>query len=87
MALGLPVVSTRVGVEGLGVVGDRHYIEAETPSDFLRAIERLLDNPDLRFKIAECSRQFVLEQFHPRDVADIFRTALLDSVPVSSETR
>ena len=76
MSLGLPVVSTRVGVEGTGAEAERHYISAETPREFLDAIKRLLDNPDLRSKIGSSGREFVLERFSPAATAAALRVAL-----------
>lgn len=44
-AAGLPVVSTRVGAEGLHVADGRELLLAEGPRDLVPAIERVWDDP------------------------------------------
>ena len=34
-ASGVPVVSTAKGVEGLGLVAEQHYLQAEDPDEFV----------------------------------------------------
>jgi glycosyltransferase involved in cell wall biosynthesis len=40
-ASGVPIISTRLGMEGLGYESGRHYIEAERPDSFADALEEL----------------------------------------------
>lgn len=47
LAAGMPVVSTRIGVENLGLTPGRHYLEAETRAAMAAAIERLVRDPPL----------------------------------------
>ena len=46
----VPVVSTTIGAEGLGVVDGVHLLLADDPDSFAAACERLLTEPDLREK-------------------------------------
>jgi polysaccharide biosynthesis protein PslH len=46
LAMGLPVVSTTVGAEGIEVVDGTHVLLADTPRDFADAVLSLLENPD-----------------------------------------
>ena len=48
MAMGRPVVSTTLGVEGLAVVPGEHCLAADTPSAFAAEIIRLLADAELR---------------------------------------
>ena len=41
MAFGVPVVATQIGAEGLPILPDRHYLEANDPEGFANAIVRL----------------------------------------------
>jgi len=41
LAAGMPVVSTAVGVDNLGLEPGKHYLRAESPSEFVAAIARL----------------------------------------------
>lgn len=45
MAMDKPVVSTRVGAEGLPMVDGRDIVLADTPEEFAAAVVRLLENP------------------------------------------
>jgi glycosyltransferase involved in cell wall biosynthesis len=47
LACGMPVVSTQVGVENLGLEAGRHYLRAETPRETADAVLRLLRDPGL----------------------------------------
>ena len=47
MAAGLPVVSTKTGVEGLDVKENQHILIAETPEEFVDQIESILSNRTL----------------------------------------
>jgi glycosyltransferase involved in cell wall biosynthesis len=55
-ANGLPVISTAKGVEGLGARAGRHYLRAETPSDFTAAISELLSEPHKAAELAAAGR-------------------------------
>jgi len=59
MALGRPVVSTRVGAEGLNVVDQKNIIIADTPSKFSEGVIRLLQDKNLREEISRNARQVV----------------------------
>lgn len=52
MALGIPVVSTKIGVEGLPFRNGEDLIIADTPEDFANGVINLLNNDDLYRKIA-----------------------------------
>lgn len=58
MAMGRPIVSTRLGVEGLGLEEDREALLADVPEDFARQITALLDDRDLGRKLGEAARAF-----------------------------
>jgi len=47
LACGMPVVSTAVGVENLGLVPGRDYLLAETATEFVTAVSRLARDPGL----------------------------------------
>jgi glycosyltransferase involved in cell wall biosynthesis len=72
MALGIPVVSTALGVEGLDMAPDVHYLRAETPREFADAIARVLDDAALRTALAERARAHVEARFSGRVVAAEF---------------
>src|SRR3954451_22027763 len=51
-AHGLPVVSTTVGAEGLDVQDGRHVLVADRAEDLAQVCLRLLDDPELRSRLA-----------------------------------
>ncbi|MGL4554935.1 MAG: glycosyltransferase, partial [Gemmataceae bacterium] len=61
-AAGLPVVSTPVGCEGLGVTHGIHLLVAERPA-LAAAVLSLVDSPALGPALAERSRDFVRARF------------------------
>ena len=51
-----PVVSTRLGAEGLPVNDGEDILLADGPAAFADAVSRLLRSPDLRRRVGECGR-------------------------------
>lgn len=51
MAMGLPIVTTTVGAEGIAVVSERHLLVADEPEAFADAAVRLLTDADLRTRL------------------------------------
>jgi glycosyltransferase involved in cell wall biosynthesis len=69
MALGRPVVSTRIGVEGLDITEGEHFLAADDPVDFADAILKLLDDAELREGLAQAARARLEERFSWGQVA------------------
>lgn len=63
MAMGSPIVSTSIGMEGLPVTEGTHYLCGDDPDAFANAIVSLLNDDARRRQIAEESRRFVEENF------------------------
>jgi glycosyltransferase involved in cell wall biosynthesis len=63
MALGLPVVTTRLGYEGLGAESEQDLLIADAPVQFVDRIEWLMANEGKAVEMAERARAFV-EQEH-----------------------
>jgi glycosyltransferase involved in cell wall biosynthesis len=60
MALGLPVVCSRIGLEGLSATPEKELLLADTPSEYARQIERLWVDENLRAELAKNARKYVL---------------------------
>lgn len=69
MAMGRPVVSTRVGAEGLGLQHGEEALLADTPQDFADAVRALMADEGLRARLAERGRRLVEERFAWRVLA------------------
>jgi glycosyltransferase involved in cell wall biosynthesis len=72
MAMGCPVVSTSIGVEGLPLEPGRHYLRADTAGDFADAVVRLLRDADLRLALSREARRCVEERFSYLHAAHAF---------------
>ncbi|MBU9326552.1 glycosyltransferase [Burkholderia multivorans] len=59
MALGLPVVTTSLGYEGLGATSGQDLLIADTPDAFAERIEWLVAHPAEAVEMARHARQFV----------------------------
>ena len=79
MALGRPVVSTALGVEGLSVSAGTHFLAAETGEDFARATLRLLGDTALRRGIAAAARLLLEERFSWSQVGRQFERICLEA--------
>ena len=56
MAMGVPVVSTTLGSEGLEVVPGADLLESDEPDGFARQVLRILDDAVLAARLAEHAR-------------------------------
>jgi len=72
MALGCPVVSTRIGVEGLPVEDGKHFAAADKPDDMAASILSLLERNDERSRLSAAARRFVEESVSAASAAKVF---------------
>jgi polysaccharide biosynthesis protein PslH len=63
LACGLPVVSTRVGCEGLRLVPGREIVVADTPGEMVEALLGCLRDPTGAARLGEQGRQVVWAQY------------------------
>ena len=63
MARGLPIVSTRMGMEGLEAEPDRDFLLAESSSEWRHALCRLRDDEELRARLARNARALVDQRY------------------------
>ncbi|MCL5103633.1 MAG: glycosyltransferase family 4 protein [Armatimonadetes bacterium] len=63
MAMGLPVVSTSVGAEGLDVLSGEHILIVDTPEDFAKAVIQVLRDPELASRLGKSARDLVREKY------------------------
>ena len=63
LAAGLPVVSTRVGAEGLALTPERDLIVVEQAEDITAALCRALDDPEKLRQTAEHGGDVVRKQY------------------------
>jgi len=63
MAMGKPVVATRLGAEGYPVTHGRELLLADTPADFAAAVVALLRTPGRCAELGRAARAFVEQQY------------------------
>jgi len=60
MAMGVPVVTSRVAAGGVDAESVTHFLVADTPEEYSEAILRILDDPVERQRLAVAGRQRML---------------------------
>ncbi len=66
---GLPVISTRVGARGLGLVEDEHYLPADTSEAFVDQAMRLTRDTTMARRLVNAAQEYVLGAFSPESMA------------------
>ncbi len=80
MAMGRPVISTSLGIEGLDVTDGEHFLRADSAEAFCRGILSLLDDAASRHRIAAAARSLMEERFAWKTVAAQFETICLGAL-------
>jgi len=80
IAAGLPVISTRVGAEGLELVPGVNYIAADEPQAMTDALVAWIRDPRPARAMAEGSRTFVLNRYDWDTLADRLERIWFDSL-------
>jgi len=71
-----PVVSTRIGIEGLGVEDRKHVLLAETPEEFANVTSELISKPDLYNHLAESAYEYGLDRFSYETIFQLIKNEL-----------
>jgi glycosyltransferase involved in cell wall biosynthesis len=75
MASQLPIVSTKVGVEGLKVKNGEHVLIGDTPTEIANLIIKVIKSPKLAEKLSKTARRHVEDHFDYKSI-----TEKLDSI-------
>jgi tetratricopeptide (TPR) repeat protein len=76
MAMGLPIVSTSLGCEGLSVVDGLHLLIRDEPQQFAEAVLQISTDADLRHKLRVNGRQLVEEKYDWHSIFTRYETEL-----------
>jgi glycosyltransferase involved in cell wall biosynthesis len=71
MALGKPVVTTSLGLEGIDAVGEEHVVLANTAEEFQKKIAKLLRNRKLLFEIGHNAQELIHVEYDNLRIASI----------------
>lgn len=80
MSAGIPIVSTSIGAEGNLAVPGEHYLRADSPEDFARAVLRLLRNKEERRRLSEAGRAFAEQEYSVQEIGRRFERLLVQGV-------
>jgi len=80
MALGCPVVSTTVGIEGLEAEPDQHYLRCDDAASIAAAVLRLFDDAALRQRLSVDARKLVETRFGQERVGRVFEQICIDTL-------
>lgn len=80
MAQGCPIVSTSIGMEGLPAEPGRHFLLADRPDEFAKALVSLLRDRALGERLAGDARRFVEASFSSARVAAEFERICLGAL-------
>jgi glycosyltransferase involved in cell wall biosynthesis len=75
MAMGKPVVSTRLGAEGFPVTHEKELLLADDPEDFAAAVVSLLNSPERREALGRAGRAFVEARYDWRAIVPLVEAA------------
>lgn len=87
MAMGCPVVSTAIGIEGLGANKDEHYLERDDAASMAAALLELLRHDTLRNSLSRQARALVEERFGHEKAARAFEQICLRTLEMKARQR
>ncbi len=70
MAMGLPVISTSLGCEGLDMVDGQHLLIRDQPETLAEGIVEMIRNPELRQRLRAQGRELVEQQYDWENIFD-----------------
>jgi sugar transferase (PEP-CTERM/EpsH1 system associated) len=80
LSMSRPLVSTDLGVEGLGLEEGKHYLRANSPAEFVGQVRRLEGDAALRRQLGEAGRSFVVQRYSWHRVAEPLEQAYTEVV-------
>jgi glycosyltransferase involved in cell wall biosynthesis len=86
MAMGCPVVSTGIGVEGLPVEHGRHFLRADSAAAMAAAVLSLLEGSGRRSQLARQARQLVEKNMSAHIAAQAFEQICLRALGAPKAT-
>ncbi len=81
MAMGCPVVSTALGMEGLGAAPSAHYLECDQAAQMAQELLALLNNPAQQNLLSKNARTLVEDKFGHTVAAKAFEQICLEALP------
>ncbi|MCK5718485.1 MAG: glycosyltransferase [Thiomargarita sp.] len=76
LSVGLPVVTTSIGAEGMGLQQEETALIADDPTEFAEAICRLYSEEHLWNKLSSQGKQYIEEHYGEDEISDKLRNLL-----------
>ena len=86
MAMGCPVVSTQIGIEGLPVERDHHYVEADSAEAMATAVLSLLADRERSARLSQQARKYVEENMSAHRAARVFEQICVRALQTAHAT-
>lgn len=78
MAMGLPVVTTSLGSQGLGVENRKHILINDDPASFANSILEVINDPELRRKLIDNGLAYVRDNHDYSKIFENYENLLLN---------
>lgn len=85
LAHGLPVVTTPVGAEGMGLAHAGSAMIAPTPAAFADAVVELYTRPDVWQRLADCGYEHIARHFTPASIAPVIEDSMTELLAARSK--
>lgn len=72
LSAGIPVLTNDIGIEGIPAEKDREYYHCEIPEEYIEKIILLQKSEEVRKKMSENEKEFILQHFNLEDSANGF---------------
>ena len=87
MATGIPVISTRIGAEGLPVTHGENILLADTPADFAAQIAELFQKPAQAARVGASGRALVRAKFSWESANKIFEAHCRRAIEIGKKRK
>jgi polysaccharide biosynthesis protein PslH len=68
LAYGKAIVSTSIGAEGIAIKNEEHIMLADSPSEFVKALDKLLASPEEKKRLEHNAKQFAKEHLENKQI-------------------
>jgi len=77
MASGIPIVSTAVGCRGIDMIDGQHFLAADSETDFINCVIKLLLNPKLAEMLVKNTLELTKEKYRWEKIVDDLESNVL----------
>jgi glycosyltransferase involved in cell wall biosynthesis len=85
-AYGKPIVSTRMGAEGLELVDDQEFLLRDDPKQFAAACLELLQNDALCQRLGSTARTAAIQHYDRSEIVHFIQTTIQQAIGTTAST-